>query len=123
MELSENERMLLFKEKKEISKITSEIFDIYQDSNKKHEVLEKIIQIQNCLSIIASYAPQNRLLQELTLDVIDIDNMYASEGQDLFTQFYIRKYCVFANSITFEFAKKGVKIILPKKIEGSIFKM
>jgi hypothetical protein len=120
MELSENERIILIKKKEEISKITTEIFDIYQDPDNRHDVLNKITQILNCLSVIASYAPRNERFTSLVRDVIDIDTLYDSEGSKSLTEFHIRKFCYFANYIVFEFKKDGINIRIPIEIKEAV---
>jgi hypothetical protein len=120
MEISENERLLLIKKKEEISKITSEIFDIYLDINNKQEVLKRITQIQNCLSILASYALTNKELYNLITDAQWIDSFYDSDSSEFLLQDAIRSFCYSANTIIFDFTPKGVKISIPIKIKEAV---
>jgi hypothetical protein len=120
MELTENERLLLVKKKEEISRLTSEIFDIYQKENSKNEVLKRITQVQNCLSILASYAPTNKEWYNLITDVHLLELLYNSDGAEGLLESEIRSFCYSANSITFEFTKNGINISIPVKVKELI---
>jgi len=136
MELTGKERLMLVKKKEEIQKLTSEILDAFEATNnltQMTEIKKKLLHVLSILSTIGSYAkPKTDLtLYESMVDLIFyklylLENLERKCGKsDLSWKnaigINIEEFCIYANSIRFEFTKKGIKIHIPK-IEFSIFK-
>ena len=129
MELTEKERLMLVEKKEEIRKLTLEILDIANDPRQATEIKKKIASILSILSTIGSYAKPKEDLTFFTrmadlifyeMSLLDPDT--CSPEDWIYER--IEEFCIYVNSVQFEFTKTGLKIRMPKisKIEFSIFK-
>lgn len=146
MELTEKERLMLTEKLDEIHRIATEIIDILKRSSiDTSAVKKKILAIQSRLSVLGSYSkPKNANLEPLNFIIIPalfriMDSydalMEADVDQDPLRDFLpairdnirqmlrsdVERFCIAANSIHFDFTKKGIKIRIPR-IDFSIFK-
>ena len=132
MELSETERRKLVEKKEEILKLTTEILSAANYSEKALLLKKKITSVLSAVSVIASYSDtKNYNLDTLTEAANEIFNlMWAPShvNEALAPIFWttnvaskIELFCNYANSIRFDFAKKDIKIYLPK-IDISLFR-
>jgi len=114
MELSENERLMLVRKKEEISKIISEIKTSNLNIPQK---IAKINEVISLLSTIESYAKPDRDLSAFSKLAIQISYMLES-GFD--SDVTIDIFCTAANSVKFDFTKRGLKISIPIQIKEAI---
>jgi hypothetical protein len=123
MELTEKERLTFVEKKEDMRKLTTEILDLMNKPKKQLELKKKITSVLSLMSTIASYSDsKNYNLQVFT----DVANMVFAcmnyEELNPIFEYNLEEFCNYANSITFDFTKKGFKINIPK-IDISIFKM
>lgn len=125
MELTEKERLMLVGNKKEIQKLTSEILGIMDDPEEATKIKRKITNILSILSTIGSYAkPKDDLGVFSTMAesiFADLTDLPTPEFLWLFVVKRIEKFCIYTNSIQFDFTRKDFRIIIPK-IDISIFR-
>jgi len=126
MELTEKERLMLVRKKEEIQKLTAEILDIKNDPKRAIEIKKKITNVLSILSTLGSYAtPKENLNLYLLMAKIIFHHMsFADSSADSWEEWTseeIEEFCMYANTVQFDFTKKGLKIILPK-IDISIFR-
>ena len=146
MELTEKERLMLAEKLDEIHEITAEIIDMVKNNDiDTSAVKKKILAIQSRLSILGSYSkPKKANLEPINFMYIPalfriMDSydalMEADVGQHPLGDFLptirsnirqmlksdVERFCILANSIHFDFTKKGIKIRIPR-IDFSIFK-
>ena len=127
MELTEKERLLLVEKKKQIQKLTAEILEIMEDQKQAKRIKKKITNILSILSVIGSYVKSKdynlRLFSLMAEEIFEeLNNQLLKE--DLFVHFTVKKieeFCIYVNSIQFDFTRKDLKIIFPK-IDLSIFR-
>jgi len=125
MEITETERLMLIKKKEEICGLTLRNLDIARDSQKELEIKKNFTTILSLLSQVASYSNSKNVNLDKFTDAMNIlfltmskeklDNIWVSAS------IYVQILCNYANSVRFDFTKKGLKIIFPKNINiGSI---
>jgi hypothetical protein len=127
MELTEKERLMLVEKKKEIQRLTSDLFDIKDDPKQTKRMKKRITNILSVLSTIGSYVRT----KDFDLDVFSTmaESIFADlSGTPWDTTIFadrasdkIEKFCIYANSIQFDFTRKDFRIIIPK-IDISIFR-
>lgn len=127
MELTEKERLMLVEKKKEIQKLTNELFDIKDDPKQTTRMKKKITSILSALSTIGSYVKTrdfdlnifSTMAESIFADLSGLAwdaTIFADRASDK-----IEKFCIYANSIQFDFTRKDFRIIIPK-IDISIFR-
>jgi hypothetical protein len=125
MELTEKERLMLVENKKEIQKLTSEILGIMDDPEQATKIKRKITNILSILSTIGSYArPKDDLGIFSTMAESIFADLTDSPTPEFLWHFVVKrigKFCIYTNSIQFDFTRKDLKIIIPK-IDISIFR-
>ncbi|MEN6444032.1 MAG: hypothetical protein WC391_03420 [Methanoregula sp.] len=114
MELSENERLMLVKKKEEICKITSELKTGKLNNSQK---IAKINEVISLLSTIESYAKPDRDLSAFSRLAIQISH-FLEIGFD--ADVTIDIFCTAANSVKFDFTKRGLIISIPIQIKEAI---
>jgi hypothetical protein len=114
MELSENERLMLVRKKEEISKLTSELVE--SNLNNK-QTIAKINEVISLLSTIGSYAKADRDLTAFTRLALQITTRIES-GMN--ANLLIDAFCTAANSVKFDFTKRGLKLSFPIHINEAI---
>lgn len=130
MELTEKERLMLVEHKKEIQKLTSEILGIMNDPEQSTKIKRKITNILSILSTIGSYAKSRDYDLDLFSTMAEsIFGDMSGINIGLHADFYwntvmkkIEKFCIYTNSIQFDFTRKDFRIIIPK-IDISIFRV
>jgi hypothetical protein len=131
MELTEKERLMLVEQKKEIRKLTTEILGMSNDPKKAMLLKKRITAVLSVISTIASYSDsKNYQIEDLTVAANEIFGlMFAPThvNEAIASVFWtnveskIGLFCNYANSVRFDFTKRGVKIYLPK-IDISLFR-
>lgn len=128
MELTEKERLMLVENKKEIQKLTSEILGIMDDPEQATKIKRKITNILSILSTIGSYAKSRdydlSLFSTMAENIFsDISGRYSQDEffWNTFVNKKIEKFCIYTNSIQFDFTRKDFRVIIPK-IDISIFR-
>jgi hypothetical protein len=134
MELTETERLMLIKKKEEICGLTLQILDMAHDRERELEIKKNFTTILSLLNQIASYSDsKNYDLNEFTEYVDALFGLMSHEKSSeswsplrvkiwLVSPVVIEKLCNYANSVRFDFTKKGLKINFPK-IDISIFRI
>ena len=126
MELTEKERLMLVKKKEIICGATLKILDMAHDSKNALEIKKNMTTILSELNAIASYSDsKNYDLNQFTKGVNALFDLMSREKEMkmwILSPRGIENVCNFANSLRFDFTRKDFKIILPKKIDFSIFK-
>jgi len=120
MELTENERLMFVQKKEEILKLTQEILDI-KDAPKQALETKKMTNILSLISTIASYADSNYDLIALWNATNLLFLQMNRRGSWMISSMSIEVWCNTVNSIRFNFAKRDIKIRIPK-IDLTIFK-
>jgi hypothetical protein len=123
MEITEKERMMLVAKKEEILTMTKEIMDCLQDPKQAKEVKKKMTSTLSLVSTIASYAESKNydldsLTRFATMIFLQMDMLGKNWG---IIDAPIQMFCNMVNSIQFNFAKRDIRIKIPK-IDFSIFK-
>jgi len=123
MELTEKERLMLVEKKEEIRKLTVEILDMLNDSEKEidiKEIKKRITSILSLLSTIASYSKSKNYDLDRLTDAANV--IFATFDLDKrVIPPIIEVFCNYVNSVRFDFTKREFKINIPK-IDFSIFK-
>jgi len=127
MEITETERLMLIKKKEEICGLTLQNLDMAHDPQKEVEVKKNFTTIISLLNQIASYSDsKNYDLDQFTTGMNSLFNLMSQEKRTLkkwlLSPRAIEMTCNCANSVRFDFTKKGLKISIPK-IDISIFRM
>jgi hypothetical protein len=122
MELTEKERLLLVEKKEEIRRLSEDIFELTADLKKNEiELKKKVTGILSLISTIASYTNSKnldmRLLIAAAQHIFYIIEMKPVLVKTATTELEI--FCNVANSITFNFTKKDLKVYIEN---FSIFK-
>ena len=127
MELTETERLMLVDKKEEIRNLSAEIMEIMNEPGQITNIKSKITDILSILSTIGSYAKSKdydsslfTLMAENIFQLMPVSQPHAKIRAYLIKR--IERFCIYANSIQFDFTKKGLKINLPK-IDISIFRI
>jgi len=113
MEISEKERLMLVKKKEEILELTKNTMDLLRDPAEALQVKKNITSILSKVGIIASYAEprDKKALELLELKAKQIFHLMDLLGNKwTVAKPYIEEFCNEANSIQFNFKKKGRKI-------------
>lgn len=124
MGLTEKERLLLVNKKAEIRKLTEEIIDLTVDLEKNEiELKKKVTGILSLISTIACYTNSKSLdmtpfIQFATLIFHSIEEEPLLR-KTITTE--LEFFCNVANSMKFDFTKKGLKVNI-QKIDFSIFR-
>jgi hypothetical protein len=123
MELTETERLMLVEKKEEIRNLTAEIMEIMSEAGQVTNVKSKITDILSILSTVGSYAKlKDYDLSLFTLMAKNIFALMPTAQPDAKIREYLMKrierFCIYANSIQFDFTRKDLKIIIPKIIQG-----
>jgi len=124
MELTEKERQLLLEKKEEIRKLTEDIIELTADLSKNEtELKKKVTGILSLISTIASYSkPKNLDMRVLVVAAQLIFDILETKPVLLKTAtLELEIFCNVANSITFNFTKKDLKVNI-QKIDLSIFR-
>jgi len=118
MEITETERLMLIKKKEQICGATLQILDMACNSNKEVEIKKNFTTILSLLNQIASYSDsKNYDLNEFTKGV---NTLFSLMAQEIRLKIWtlspraIETTCNYANSVRFDFTKKGLKLTLPK---------
>ena len=118
MELTEQERLMLVKKKEEICGLTLKILDLKNDLKNIEEIKKYFTTILSELSTIASYSDsKNYNLNKFTIFITQLFLMMSEEENSkiwIASPLSIEIACNFANSMRFDFTKKGLKIHFPK---------
>ena len=116
MELTETEKLMLVGKKEEIRKLTEEIIQLTNDiETSRIEIKKRIQGILSLISTLASYTNSK-------LDIQAFVGMATCINHFLDKDMCLKKplktmlglFCSTANTITFNFTKKGLTIIVPK---------
>jgi hypothetical protein len=126
MEIAEKERLLLIGKKGLICGLTLEILELVNDSRNSLEIKKKMTTILSELSAIAYYSDSKNYdlnaITDLAGNIFDLLRHYPAKViedvmPDYWKELIVRRielFCNVANSIRFDFTKKGFKIVLPK---------
>jgi hypothetical protein len=124
LELTEKERLLLVEKKEEIRKLTEAIIQLTTDiESNKIEIKQKIQGILSLISTLASYTNTKLdlhsfvVMSEYTFHLMDLEPCLIKT-----TRLHLEIFCSVANTMTFNFTKKGLVITIPK-IDMTIFKV
>lgn len=123
MELTEKERLLLVEKKGDIRGLTEDIIELTSDIKKnKIELKKKVEGILSLISTIACYTNPKLDMRDFAMAaqyLFHIINMEPCLTKTVTT--YLELFCNIANSMTFDFTKKGLKVNI-QKIDLSIFR-
>ena len=126
MELTEKERLMLVKKKEIICGATLQTLGMAHDPKNALEIKKNLTTILSELNAIASYSDsKNYDLNQFTKGVNALFDLMSQEIQMkiwILSPKAIETTCNYANSVRFDFARKDFKIILPRKIDLSVFK-
>jgi hypothetical protein len=128
MEITEKERLMLIRKKEGICELTLEILDMVNDPRNSLEIKKKMTTILSELNAIASYSDSKNYdlnaITDLAGNIFNLLTDYPAKViEDIIPNYWkelisrrIEFFCNAANSISFNFTKKGFKIILPKNL-------
>ena len=117
MELTDKERQMLTTKQEEICGLTTQILEIAHAPQKKLEIEKNFTIILSLLSQISSYSKSKGNLNEFTQG---INMLFLLMEQEKINKIWIaspitiRVACNYANSMKFDFTKKGLKIHFPR---------
>ena len=118
MEITEQERLILVKKKESICALTWKILDLKNDPKNIEEIKKYFTSILSELNTIASYSDsKNYDLNYFTIGVTQLFLIMSKEENSkiwISSPLVIEIACNFANSMRFDFTKKGLKIYFPK---------
>jgi pyruvate/oxaloacetate carboxyltransferase len=124
MEITEKEREMLVKKKETICGLTLWILDNMNEPRNSTQIKKNFTSILSELNTIASYSDsKNYDLHQFTNGVNALFDLMTREIQMkmwLLSPRAIEKTCNYANSVGFDFTKKGLKINFPKNINLGI---
>jgi hypothetical protein len=120
MEITEKERLMLVEKKELICGLTLKVLDMAHDPQNSLQIKKNVTAILSELNTIASYSDsKNYDLNQFTIGVNALFDLMSREKEMKMWTLSprgIEKVCNFANSVRFDFTKKGFKIVLPKNL-------
>ena len=119
MEITEKERLMLVGKKEEIGRLTEDIIELTTDLKKNETELKKRVTIiLSLISTIASYTKSKKLdmvpLVQVATHIFHMIETNPAFVRTITTE--LEFFCNIANSITFDFTGKDLRITLPKNI-------
>jgi hypothetical protein len=120
MEIAETERLMLIKKKEEICGLTLKILDMVHSPENLLEIKKNFTSIISLLSQIASYSKSKSYNLDKFTDAVNMLFLTMEQEKDcdiwIASPIAIGITCNYANSVRFDFTKKGLKITFPKNI-------
>jgi hypothetical protein len=127
VEITEKERLMLVKKKEVICGLTLEILALENDPKNALLIKQKVTTILSLISTIASYSDSKnynldgfRILADAMFGILiqpfeELERLKKASPELWRDVVYdIELFCNYANSVRFNFTKKGLKIVFPK---------
>lgn len=123
MELTEKERLLLVGKKEEIRKLTEDIIELTTDINSnKIEIQKKVQGVLSLISTLACYTNSKLDMRSIVgLSEYISQLMQMEPCLERSSKTVLAFFCNIANTMTFNFTKRDLKISI-QKIDLSLIK-